>query len=187
MLPTTRLRLRKKVWSKSCVELGVSGTRDLLAYEQPSPQPAESWEGEWRRASADSLDSGYATLSLSNCDPEPVLALASSPAHPILRGNSRPGPSSGSSSSRRKRKSHRRSSCKTLSLRSRAQDRRHSYMPSTRHSLGRTFSLGNGCSSPHRRDTVVHWKAKVHSLVTCHNTAFQEVYVLEIRVLSVFA
>ena len=171
MFPAARLRLRRRVWSKSCAELAL-GARELSAYEQPVPQPPKgsmSSEGEWRRASAESLESGYATFSLSDCDPEPAYTSAlASPAHcqssnPASPRKTQPGLGR-LSSPLPSRRSLRPSSSRTKSLRhssGRAQRRGHGRTQSTRHSFGRTQSLGS--SGSFRRDSVVHWKAKVCS------------------------
>ena len=187
MLPGGRLRLRKKVWSKSCVELPVLGKR-VGGYKMAAvPRaPAETWDKEWRRASADSLESGYCTLSLSDCDIDP----AASPGHspPSSSRGQLPSPVANACSPETKstspetkstspeakptkrRRSLRRSFGRTYSLRGgKGQDRRHSTASkqSTRPSFGRSLSVRRqSSSSSYRKDNVVHPKAKV-TLVTC--------------------
>ena len=184
MLPATRLRQGRKVWSKSCVELAVLGTGELEGYKVQVPRPAETCDRERRRASADSLESGYGTFSLSDCDLEP----AASPAHSAPRG----GPKHPScpvtntspvAKSTKKRKSLRRSFGRTYSMRNKTQERRHSTATrqSSRLSFGRSFSVRSDTSSPRRRDTVVHPKAKVTELVPCNNTLFQEACVMKLK------
>lgn len=67
MLPGSKLKLTRRVWSKSCAELAKLGrAKDMIGYELLSPKDNE------RRASAESLDSGYTTTCsvLDYFDPE---------------------------------------------------------------------------------------------------------------------
>ena len=190
MLPSVRLRLGSRVWSRSCVELEVRRV-ELGGYvESEGRRSASGEEGSLgRRASADSLESGYATLSLSDCDPEPA-GLPASPydspphsqhpslphsQHPSLPHSQHPSPphkpqrESVSGGRRLSRAQSMRQSLRSWS--GRAHHRRRASSRSGRGGFGRTQSVstsstGSSCtgsSTGSRRDSVVHWKAKVCS------------------------